>query len=510
MLKRLFERYGKKKVLAVIALVVVLVVYGLSSVADAPATEVVTTNPREVEVTTPALLSGNSTVSLIGTVRPQSEVKITNERGGKVTSVQTALGKSVSAGQILVTLENNSERASLLQAEGAYEAAVANSASSDSGLREAKSRYEVSIQNAISSNDSAYITFTDVLYNSVDDFFSNPTTGVPGLRIVGYGQTEFMNSERVAFRSLTADWTRNVSNNISKDDLVKILYQAKDDTQRLLKVVDIIVPLLQDKENDNDLPAGSITSLSAEVTISRNKLVGSINALDNAVSNLNSAEEALARANISAGGGQASISDAQVKQALGSLRAAQANYEKTLLRSPISGTVNAFDVKVGAYLNAFSNIATIANNNALEIVVFASDKERDRLSIGDELSLGENVATGTVVSIAPAIDAVSKKTEVRIAVEGDAVKSGETVRIEKAGSDVVSDGVRIPLTAVKFTSTAGNIFVVENDTLVAKSVELGEVVGSNVEIVSGMDASTEFVVDARGHNVGEKVVVITK
>ncbi|MEZ4195491.1 MAG: HlyD family efflux transporter periplasmic adaptor subunit [Candidatus Paceibacterota bacterium] len=511
MLKRLYEMYGKKKVITTVVIVVLIVVYGLNSGEDAVLDEGSSERVSEVVVATPATLENGNAVSLIGTVRPQSEVKITNERGGKVTSVQTALGSTVKAGQILLTLENDSERASLLQAEGAYEAALANSDSSDSGLREAESRYTAATQGAVSSIDSAYITFTDSLYNTVDKFFSNPTSGIIGFKLNGKGQTSFLNEERTAMRTIVSTWPRNIAPNSEQSKIMSALDVSKQNNERLLSLVDTIVLLLQESENASGVPGESVSALSADLTSVRNRLVGAINAIDGASANLAGASESLKRASIGAKGGTTSLSDAQIKQALGSLRAAQANYEKTLIRTPLSGTVNSFDVKVGAYLNAFSDIATIANNNALEVVVFASDKERGRLAVGDEVVLATGKTTGTIVSIAPAIDSVTQKTEVRISVQGDILKSGETIRVEKVSEVVTTDNViRLPLTAVKFTSTSGSIFVVENEKLVARSVELGEVIGSTVEVMAGLDINTEFVLDARGHNAGEKVTTVTK
>lgn len=508
MIKRLFEWYGKKTVIAVFAVVALILVIGLTAGDDSETTLPTSDNVKEVKVATPATLANLELVSLIGTVRPQSEVKITNEKSGKVTSVNTSLGQSVVAGQILLSLENSAERASLLQAEGAYEAALASAKSSDSGLREAESRLKASKQAMVSVNDSTFLTVTDSLYNTLDKFYSNPTSGLIGLRINGKSQTEFLNNERLAFRDIIATWPKNVSADTESSVLVSNLKTAKTHSQRLVSLIDAFVLQLQDKDNSTDSLVTSMSALKAELSLVRSKVVGTISSIDNAVAGSDSAEEALKRAEISATGGEVSISEAQVKQALGMLRSAQSNYAKTILRSPISGTVNVFDVKIGAYLNTFSDVAVIANNKALELVVFVSDKEKARLAVGDTLTLDSGKATGTIISIAPAIDANTKKTEVRISVIGESLSSGQTVRVEKNSVQEDDSVIRAPLTAVKFSSTKGSVFQVVDEVLVSVPVELGSVTGSVIEIVSGIDNNTEFVVDARGLNEGEKVVVV--
>jgi multidrug efflux pump subunit AcrA (membrane-fusion protein) len=69
--------------------------------------------------------------------------------------------------------------------------------------------------------------------------------------------------------------------------------------------------------------------------------------------------------------------------------------------------------------------------------------------------------------------------------------------------------ITIPITAIKFTDTTGSVFVVENEKLVARPVVLGTVSGSMVTVLEGIDATTPFVVDARGKTAGESVLVIT-
>jgi multidrug efflux pump subunit AcrA (membrane-fusion protein) len=221
---------------------------------------------------------------------------------------------------------------------------------------------------------------------------------------------------------------------------------------------------------------------------------------------MESATDTAKRANLTASGGTSSAADARIKQALGSLLAAQANFAKTVLRTPISGTVNSLNIKQGDFINSFVKVAEVANNNALEIVTFVSDKEREVLFIGDTVLI-ENQYEGLVTQIAPAIDSATRKTEVRIATENTNIKNGETVTISKeiAASETKNTTVNIPLTAVKFEIENGFIFDAVDGKLVQKPVKLGIIRGDSVEITEGLSATDPFVVDARGLLVGSEV-----
>jgi RND family efflux transporter MFP subunit len=236
--------------------------------------------------------------------------------------------------------------------------------------------------------------------------------------------------------------------------------------------------------------------------------LGTKSAIAAAQVGLKSAKDAGTRATISTSVSSVPAADAQIKQALGSLRAAQANYAKTVLRTPISGTVNSLNIKQGDFINSFVKVAEVANNNALEIVTFISDKQRDILSVGDIVFI-ENEYEGRISQIAPAIDSATRKTEVRITTENTNIKNGETVTITKeiAASSTQSIVVNIPLTAVKFEIKDGFVFDVVDGKLVQKPVKLGTIRGNSVEIVEGLSATDTFVVDARGLLAGSEVTI---
>ena len=92
---------------------------------------------RTVFVDDVASLQSNSSFSIVGTVASQSQAKLQAESSGRVTSVTVSLGDTVRAGQVIATLENAAEYASVLQAEGAYDAAVAAANVGDVSVRSA-------------------------------------------------------------------------------------------------------------------------------------------------------------------------------------------------------------------------------------------------------------------------------------------------------------------------------------------------------------------------------------
>lgn len=455
-------------------------------------------------------LSATLDLNLIGTVRAFTEAQITTETAGRVTSVNTSLGAEVPSGAVMVTLENASEQAAVLQAQGVYEAALAAAEQSTVSEEEARTNVTAAKNSLVAAIRTGYNSTNAAVRNNIDPFFADPDSSVPGLRLDGKGMAQSLNAERVSFQIILPEWQSEVNTINANSDLATNAGTAKANINRTIAFLDTFITLFALQDDNSRYTDAQLIAFSDTFTAQRSALLQQLSAIENAEASLAGAEDALRRAQIGAAGNSNSAADAQVKQALGSLRAAQANLAKTILRTPISGTVNALDVKVGDFVGSFETIAIVANNSALEVVTFVGDLERDSLSVGDTV-LVEDIE-GTITNIAPSVNAQTRKTEVRIAIESTEIANGDTVRIRKEVSTDrdVNEALFIPITAVKFEATDGYVFQVDGDSaLVQVPVTIGTIRGSEVEITSGLSASDLFVKDARGLTSGTKVSTST-
>ena len=452
-----------------------------------------------VTVSSAAKLSGEQEISVVGSVRAFSEAAVTAEASGRVTSVNASLGQTVPAGFVLASLENASERAAVLQAEGSYEAALASAQQSNVGLDEAQTGLRRAENDAISTFQSSYNTVNGIVRNNIDAFFSNPDAKVPGVKISGNGKTPFLNSERVAFQLILSDWQLESTALTADSDLQLALNNAVTRVNRTIALVDTFIGLFNAEDEDRSYTSEQLTAFSTSFTSLRATLQATKKDINDDISALKNAEDAVRKAEIGATGSQSSAADAQVKQALGSLRSAQANLSKTILRTPISGTVNSLNVRVGDFVANQEVVGRVANNNALEIITFVGDKEINAFAVGSPVII-EGKYEGTVTEVAPAVDPVTRKTEVRIAIETEEIQNGDTVTVTKTFTSEAVDNqpIVVPLSAVKFEIDNGFIFAVENNKLVSRPVELGVIRGGSLEITSGLSLTDEFVLDARG------------
>ncbi|MEZ4200116.1 MAG: HlyD family efflux transporter periplasmic adaptor subunit [Candidatus Paceibacterota bacterium] len=513
MLHRLYSWYGKKNVLIVAAAIVALLIIGVVLHLRGDTAEEVEESMFPVVYTAPAgVLAEGDTASFVGSVRAVSEAEIETERAGRVTSVPVELGAYVTAGSVIATLENSAEQAAVLQAQGAYEAALAAASQSDVSVSSAENAVNVAENNLIASYNTLYTTSNDVLRTTIDDFFSNPNGSLPGLYINGRGQTSFVNGERVAFQDIMSNWQARSTALQTTAEFDTSVTEAGVWSVRLMNLIDTFITLVNDQEHDQTVGGVAVESYNAILIADRAAIDGALTALKSNLANYKTAEENLEKARISGTEGNVSAANAQVKQALGSLRAAQANLSKTIMRTPIAGTINSLSVNVSDYLGVFSPVAKVANNNALEISVFLGESDLDRVTVGSEVLI-EGEYTGTVTHIGAGIDSTTQKTEVKIATEAQTLTNGDTVTVTLTESSTVetpTNSLFIPLAAVKLQATDGTVFAVEDGHLVAVPVVLGSIRGTSVEIISGIERSQAIVTDARGLVAGDQVEAVNK
>jgi multidrug efflux pump subunit AcrA (membrane-fusion protein) len=504
--RRLVTWYGARTVALVLGLIIALGIGAIVlSTSDAPTTTdtdtVETTVVSVAPVTDLAGTGGSATV--LGTVSALREARLETESGGRVTSVNVKLGDAVRAGQTLATLENSRERALVLQAQGTYEAALAGASSGNASVVTAERAFDEARISAMNTYRSSFTTVDGVVRGTLDTFFSDPDGAIPGLLIDGRGQALALSNERVALGDVLETWSISALGSDADADLAA----AEQNTKRVSALLATIASLYAE---DNNVPA-NLTGQTAALAGARAQLDGALASISGARSGLNQAENALTQARISGQSGAASASDAQVKQALGSLRLAQANLEKTIIRSPITGTVQSLTLKEGTTVSAGAPAAIVSSEGALEILAYVTENDARSITIGAPVTI-EGDITGVVTQLASAIDPTTKKIEMRVGIEGAApsLTNGQSVRVSVAGmtpQNSDSESIILPIVALKMTPDGAVVFTVENDTLIAHPVTLGAIRNDAVVIESGIERTWKIVTDARGLRAGEKVSI---
>jgi len=239
---------------------------------------------------------------------------------------------------------------------------------------------------------------------------------------------------------------------------------------------------------------------------------------------LSSAERSYARAARLAQAGILPQKDAD--QAAADLAAAQSAavtarraQELATLRAPLAGVVTRMTAVLGASVDASQTLVEVADPAGLDVLFNVSPTEAGRIQSGDTLTLtsGERVdreqlGTARVVSVAIAIDSVTRAVAVRARPR---VSPGTTrpLRIGEAVSGQIitavhGHAVTVPVEALVPDGEGFRVFVVDSAGIArARPVVVGGRSESRAEIVTGL-AGGETVVTTGAYGVEDGARII--
>lgn len=508
--------------------------YLLISAGGAPVAPTTSARVRPVElVSVYDLARSLEPLPVVGTVRSATEATVLIEAPGRVTAVRKALGDRVYQGEVVAELENASQRAAVLQAEGSLQAAQAAYAKISGGTREeqrailetslasAESGVSSSLQSALTTLRSANAAIEDAIRRKTDPLFTNPTVSVREYNILtsDAGLAVTIENTRGSLQALLERLRTEANTLTAGSDLLSALDKTVTDLRTTQEYLDDIVRSLAGAIPTTDVPESTLATYRTDAAAGQA-------AVSAAVSSVTAAKEALvgkiaardiARKNLEQGivGGQkedVAAAEAAVTQARAGLLSAQAQLGKTIVRAPFSGAINALPLDLGEYVQIGSPAVTIANNSLLEVRAAVTQQDAVFVSTGSIVRV-EGKYDASVASVSPGLDPRTKKIEVRLALTDPRAEltNGQSVRIEiPRARRTVEPGasVNIPLSALKFTPEGPAVFTVEADgTLRAHSVEPGTIFGETIEIRSGLPAGADIVKDARGLRAGDRVTV---
>ena len=201
---------------------------------------------------------------------------------------------------------------------------------------------------------------------------------------------------------------------------------------------------------------------------------------------------------------------AQIKSARASVAAVQAQISKTIVRSPIAGTIATLTLKAGELVSPGALVASVVNTDGLQVKAFIDSTKRSVIDKGSSVVI-EDVYTGVVTNISPSIDPLTKKVEVLIAIDNSqdlplVVGQFVDVTIEFTETAKETNSLFLPLQAVRVGQDQASVFLVNEEGMVEdQGVVLGVVIGDQVEVLDGLTDTVEIISSVRGLETGERV-----
>jgi RND family efflux transporter MFP subunit len=222
---------------------------------------------------------------------------------------------------------------------------------------------------------------------------------------------------------------------------------------------------------------------------------------------------------------EGSISDSQIEQARWSYQSAEAQYivakrqlSDTKITTPISGIVTARYVNVGAMVMGAPQATTIANVvdiSRLKVKVNVAEKDVIRLKVGEKVEVTtdvfpNSVFTGFILNISSKGDeGHTYPVEVVLTNSKQQIKAGMFGRVmftpKTSGAAIV-----IPRECIIGSVKNAALYVVNNNVANLRSVVTGKELGTNIEILSGLQDGEQVVVNGQNNLSDNAPVVIRK
>jgi HlyD family secretion protein len=191
---------------------------------------------------------------------------------------------------------------------------------------------------------------------------------------------------------------------------------------------------------------------------------------------------------------QARLHDAQSGVSLAQHRIGLGN-----IRSPITGTLYQFDLKLGAYLQPGDIVGLIGNLDQVKVTVYVDEPDLGRIGVGMPVTISWDARpgqrwTGHVNKLPTEVTALGTRTvgEVTTIVDNpnhDLIP-GVTVNAVVT-SKIVPDALAIPKAALRVIQSVNGVYKLNGDHLVWTPVKAGVSDINNVQILDGLKQGDE-------------------
>ncbi|MBC7324775.1 MAG: efflux RND transporter periplasmic adaptor subunit, partial [Moorella sp. (in: Bacteria)] len=182
---------------------------------------------------------------------------------------------------------------------------------------------------------------------------------------------------------------------------------------------------------------------------------------------------------------------ARLAQARASLALAESAYADSLIRAPISGLVTAHNVNPGEMASTMAPVVSLVNIDKVEVKATVGESLVNQLKQGQKVrvivrAVSGQPFSGTITSVAPAADPVTKGFPVKIEIDNPrhVLKPGMFAEVQVAGAQ--KEALLVPREAVTRDADKDVVWVVKDGRAQKREVKPGESDGRQIMIAAGL------------------------
>lgn len=198
--------------------------------------------------------------------------------------------------------------------------------------------------------------------------------------------------------------------------------------------------------------------------------------------------------------------EAQLKQAEAQVNLVVTRLQETQILAPRSGQIIEKSAQVGDLTRSADTLFSIVEGGQLELLANIPETQLNQVSPGQSVILRADSDptlefSGKIAEIIPTVDAQSRQATLKISLEANNnLKPGMLLRAEIMTAQ--SSGFAVPTSAIiPEDGDRATLFLLNpDDTVLAQSVQLGELLGNDqIEILSGIQSGDRLVLDGAAY-----------
>lgn len=206
------------------------------------------------------------------------------------------------------------------------------------------------------------------------------------------------------------------------------------------------------------------------------------------------------------------LAEAEIARARSGLDLAKERLARTMIFSPLAGSVKEKRVTAGDYVRNGSFLVSIVRTDLLKLIFSVSEKDVGSLRLGQDVdfitdSFPDQKFRGRLSAILPALDERTRtlQAEALVANADGRLKPGLFARITLY-TGPARERVVAPVTSLLYDNSKTKLFVVEGEKAREKNVITGSKYGEYMEIVEGLH-DKEVIVTVGQNNLMEGALV---
>ncbi|MBC7798732.1 MAG: efflux RND transporter periplasmic adaptor subunit, partial [Pyrinomonadaceae bacterium] len=379
-----------------------------------------------------------------GTLASDAQTDVAPAVGGKIVQVNFDIGSYVQKGSVLVQLDDRDARIRLEQANAQVEQANAQ-------VRQAQANVDQAI---------ASLRQTQARLNVKDGEIFNIET---------FSQVRSINAQ------------------------LELAEKELRRAERLLETGDVARTIYDQRKSQRDALLGQLAEARSNAAVA-------VKAIDTARAQVETARTAVGNARAAVTAAQANTETAR-----------KAISDATVF-APISGFISERIADVGEFAATNTKVATILRTSVLRLRIDVPEQSIGKVAVGQSVSIQTSAYpdrnfAGTIVRIAPSVNATSRVLSVEAEVENVSglLKPGQfaTVRITQSKPE---PAIMLPASAVRADGENNKVFVIKDGVAEERQVQVGLLENNLIEIKQGVQEN-ETVATSNLEKLGDGVLV---